>query len=107
MYGVWRIELAIEMTAAGELYHGQWSRPAAGDDQRRWSIVHTLHAGDVVAGAITLSGTAAAGGVPYLDKVEKLVRVVEDRLVSQDSSVSASETTSLSAVRLSVNSVMT
>ena len=61
------------MTAAGELYHGQWSRPAAGDDQRRWSIVHTLHAGNVVAGEITLSGTAAAGGVPYLDKVEKLV----------------------------------
>jgi UDP-GlcNAc:undecaprenyl-phosphate GlcNAc-1-phosphate transferase len=103
--GVSRIELAIEMTAAGEVYRGHWSLPTAAEDEPRWSIVHTLHAGDIVAGMITVSGNVDGCGSPYLDKVEKLVRVVEDRLVLED--VSSVETSSSLNVNLSVNSAMT
>ena len=69
--------------------------------------MHTLYAGDVVAGTISVSGNVDTSGSPYLDKVEKLVRVVEDRLVSDDASVSASKAAPLSSVSLSVNSEMT
>ena len=105
--GVWRIELAIDMTAAGEVYHGHWSLPKAAEDKPHWSIVHTLYAGDVVAGMISVSGNVDACGSPYLDKVEKLVRVVEDRLVSEDAPVSVPEPAPLPSVNLSVNSAMT
>ena len=105
--GVSRIELAIEMTAAGEVYRGHWSLPTAAGGEPRWSIVHTLYAGDIVAGMITVSGNVDACGSPYLDKVEKLVRVVEDRLVLDDAAVSSVETSSALNVNLSVNSAMT
>jgi UDP-GlcNAc:undecaprenyl-phosphate/decaprenyl-phosphate GlcNAc-1-phosphate transferase len=105
--GVWRIELAIEMTAAGEVYHGHWSLPTAADDEPHWSIVHTLYAGDALAGMISVSGNVDACGSPYLDKVEKLVRVVEDQLVPDNAPVSSSETLALSNVNLSVNSALT
>jgi UDP-GlcNAc:undecaprenyl-phosphate GlcNAc-1-phosphate transferase len=105
--GVWRIDLAIEMTAAGELYHGRWSLPTPAEDRPHWSVVHTLYAGGVVAGTISVSGNVDACGYPYLDKVEKLVRVIEGRLVSEELSVSASSPAALPGVNLSVNSVMT
>jgi len=105
--GVWRIDLAIDMTAAGEAYHGHWSLPAAAEDEPHWSIVHTLYAGDVVAGMISVAGNVDACGSPYLDKVEKLVRVLEGRLVSGDASVPPSEARSLSNVNLPVNSALT
>jgi UDP-GlcNAc:undecaprenyl-phosphate/decaprenyl-phosphate GlcNAc-1-phosphate transferase len=105
--GVWRIELAIEMTAAGEVYHGHWSLPTATEGEPHWSIVHTLYAGDVEAGMISVSGNVDACGSPYLDKVEKLVRVVEDRLVPEDAPLSSAETPTLSNVNLSVNSALT
>jgi hypothetical protein len=56
---------------------------------------------------ISVSGNVDACGSPYLDKVEKLVRVVEDRLVPEDAPLSSSETSSLSNVNLSVNSALT
>ena len=56
---------------------------------------------------ISVSGNVDACGSPYLDKVERLVRVVEDRLVPEDAPVSSSETSSLSDVNLSVNSALT
>ncbi len=105
--GVWRIDLAIDMTAAGEAYHGHWSLPAAAEDEPHLSIVHTLYAGDVVAGMISVAGNVDACGSPYLDKVEKLVRVLEGRLVSDDASVPPSEARSLSNVNLPVNSALT
>jgi UDP-GlcNAc:undecaprenyl-phosphate/decaprenyl-phosphate GlcNAc-1-phosphate transferase len=105
--GVWRIELAIDMTKAGEAYHGHWSLPAASEDEPSWSIVQTLRAGHVVAGTISVSGGVDACGSPYLDKVEKLLRVVEHGLLSEDAYVSPSETPSLANVNLSVTSAMT
>jgi UDP-GlcNAc:undecaprenyl-phosphate GlcNAc-1-phosphate transferase len=105
--GVWRIELAIEMAAAGELYHGRWVLPTAAEDKPHWSIVHTLYAGDIVAGTISVSGNVDRCGPSYLDKVERLVRVVEHRLVSDDAPLASSETSPLSKVNLSVNSALT
>jgi UDP-GlcNAc:undecaprenyl-phosphate GlcNAc-1-phosphate transferase len=106
--GVWRIDLAIDMTAAGEVYHGHWSLPAAAENEPHWSVVHTLYAGNVVAGMISVSGKKVdAFGSPYLDKVEKLVRVVEDRLVDNADPLSPSDSSTLSSLNLSVNSAMT
>lgn len=104
---VWRIELAIDMTAAGEVYYGHWSLPTAAQGEPHWSIVHVLYADDVVAGMISVAGKVNACGSPYLDKVEKLVRVVEDRLVPDNAALSPSENPSLSNVNLAVNSALT
>ena len=79
--GIRSIELAIDMTASGEAYHGHYRLPKGDDDEPHWSIVHTLYAGGMVAGMISVSGNVDACGYPYLHKVETLVRVVEDRLV--------------------------
>jgi UDP-GlcNAc:undecaprenyl-phosphate GlcNAc-1-phosphate transferase len=105
--GVWRIELAIDMNAAGEVYYGHWSLPAATEDQPHWSVVHTLYAGGVVAGMISVAGKVNGSGSLYLHKVEKLVRVVEDRLVPGNASHLPSESPSLSSVNLSVTSALT
>ncbi len=72
--GVRRIELAIELAAAGELYHACWSSNGASQDEPHWSIVHTLYTGDLVAGTISASGFVNECGGAYLDKVERLVR---------------------------------
>jgi hypothetical protein len=101
--GVYRIDLAIEMPAAGELYHGRWSLLARAEDHPHWSIVHTLHAGDDLAGTISVSGNVDICGYPYLDRVERLVRVVEDRLVASDASAPANAPTPLPSVNLAVN----
>ncbi|MGO9469986.1 MAG: MraY family glycosyltransferase [Isosphaeraceae bacterium] len=107
--GVWRIDLTIDMTTTGEAYHGHWSTTAASEQEPHWSIVHTLHAGSTVAGTISMAGKVDAGGSHYLDKVEKLVRVVERRLVPDfdQATVSDSDSPSLAGVNLSINSVMT
>lgn len=78
--GVRRIELAIDMTAAGEAYHGLWSLPTATDDGPGWSVVHTLHAVGVPAGILRLAGGVDACRSRYLDKVEELVRMLEGHL---------------------------
>jgi UDP-GlcNAc:undecaprenyl-phosphate GlcNAc-1-phosphate transferase len=108
--GVWRIDLAIDMVAAGEVYHGYWTSPAATLDEPRWSIVHTIHAGDSVAGMIRVSGGVDCRGTPYLDKVENLVHVVESRLLSDAHpapAAPAAAARSFSNVDLSVNSALT
>lgn len=80
--GVWRIELAIDMTAAGEVYLGLWSLPTASEDGPNWSVVHTLYAGGVPAGILRVAGSVDAYRSRYLDKVEELVRVLEGQLES-------------------------
>jgi UDP-GlcNAc:undecaprenyl-phosphate/decaprenyl-phosphate GlcNAc-1-phosphate transferase len=105
--GVSRIELAIELPAAGELYHGRWSLPKTAAVEPHWSIVHTLYAGDIMAGTISVSGNVDRCSASYLDKVERLVRAVEDRLVSEDVPLSSSTTSALANVNLSVNSALT
>jgi UDP-GlcNAc:undecaprenyl-phosphate/decaprenyl-phosphate GlcNAc-1-phosphate transferase len=99
--GVWRIELAIDLAATGEVYHGHWTLPIA-EDEPHWSIVHNLKAGNTVAGTISMAGNVEACGSPYLDKVEKLVRVVESRLVSAPETVldPANESSTPSGTRL-------
>jgi UDP-GlcNAc:undecaprenyl-phosphate/decaprenyl-phosphate GlcNAc-1-phosphate transferase len=78
--GVRRVELSIDMTAAGEAFHGLWSSPKAGEDGPSWSVVHTLHAGGVPAGVLRVSGSVGARRSRYLDEVEGLVRVLEGHL---------------------------
>ena len=80
--GVWRVELAIDMTAAGEVYHGLWILPAASGDEQSWSVVHTLYAGGVPAGVLHVAGSIDASQSRYLAKVEELVRMLEDQLGS-------------------------
>ncbi len=101
---VWRMELAIDIAAAGEVYHGFWSLPTSAMHGPNWSIVHTLHAAGVPAGVLRVAGGVDGCGSPYLDKVEKLVRLLEAQLVSADAPVSAAAAQSLSNVNLSVNS---
>jgi hypothetical protein len=104
--GVWRVELAIDMTASGEVYHGHWSLPAAAEAEPDWSVIHNLCAGEMVVGMIRVSGTVDACGSAYLDKVEKLVRVVERHLVSEHAPLLRSESSPLYNVNLSVNSAV-
>ena len=101
--GVYRIEQAIDMTASGEVYHGHYTLPTAQNGKPHWSIVHTLYVGDLVAGMISVSGNVNACGSPYLHKVEKLVRMVESRLVAEDAPVIVPEPAPFPIVNLSVN----
>ncbi|MBV8313821.1 MAG: undecaprenyl/decaprenyl-phosphate alpha-N-acetylglucosaminyl 1-phosphate transferase [Planctomycetaceae bacterium] len=78
--GVWRVELAIDMPAAGETYHGLWSLPAASEDEPNWSVVHTLSVGGVPAGILRIAGNVEACRSRYLDRVGELVQVLEGRL---------------------------
>lgn len=80
--GVWRIELAIDMTAAGEVYLGLWSLPTASEDGPNWSVVHTLYAGGVPAGILRVAGSVDASQSHDLAKVEELVRMLEGQLES-------------------------
>ena len=80
--GVWRIELAIDMAAAGEVYHGLWILPAASGDDQSWSVVHNLYAGGVPAGVLHVAGSIDASRSHHLAKVEELVRMLEDQLGS-------------------------
>jgi UDP-GlcNAc:undecaprenyl-phosphate GlcNAc-1-phosphate transferase len=80
--GVERIELAIDMTAAGESYHGLWSLPTPSGEGPHWSVVHTLHAGGVPAGILRVAGSVGLYRSRYFDTVEKLVRVLEGELES-------------------------
>ncbi len=104
---VWRLELSIDMAAAGEVYYGHWSLPMAIEDEPHWSVVHVLHAGGKSAGMISVAGTVNASGSPYLDKVEKLVRVVEDRLLPENARLSPPGAAPLSNVNLTVTSALT
>ncbi len=80
--GVWRIELAIDMAAAGEVYHGLWILPTASGDDQSWSVVHNLYAGGVPAGVLHVAGSIDASQSHHLAKVEELVRMLEDQLGS-------------------------
>lgn len=101
--GVWRIELAIDMTAAGEVYQGHWSSPTAAMDRPHWSVVHSLYAGKVQAGVIRVFGTVDACGSPYLNRVERLVRLVECCLVSDSHPLSAAAPSSPPHMTVPVN----
>jgi UDP-GlcNAc:undecaprenyl-phosphate GlcNAc-1-phosphate transferase len=105
--GVWRIELAIDMASTGEVYHGHWSLPVHALDEPHWSIVHNVYSGEVRAGTISVAGNADASGLPYLDKVERLVRVVKARLVFDEARVPAAEAKPLSNANLTVESAVT
>ena len=105
--GVWRIELAIDMTAAGEVYHGLWSLPTASEDVPNWSVVHTLHAGGVPAGVLRVAGSVDACQSRYLDKVQELVRVLEGQLESDDLPPTHSAVPSPSCENLSFTAPLT
>jgi len=100
--GVWRIELAIDMTAADEVYLGLWSLPTASGDGPNWSVVHTLYAGGVPAGVLRVAGGVDARRSRYLDKVEELVRVLEGQLESDVPPPSPSAVASPPCVNMSV-----
>jgi hypothetical protein len=78
--GVWRVELAIDLPAAGEVYHGLWTLPTSGGDGPSWSVAHTLHTGGVPAGILRVAGDIDECRSHYLMKVEGLVRILEDHL---------------------------
>jgi UDP-GlcNAc:undecaprenyl-phosphate GlcNAc-1-phosphate transferase len=104
--GVWRIELAIDMTAAGEAYHGLWTLPTAPEDGPNWSVVHSLYAGGVPAGTLRVSGSVDACQPRYLDKVEELVRVLEGQLASYVPPPSLSAIPSQSHVNMPITAPM-
>jgi UDP-GlcNAc:undecaprenyl-phosphate/decaprenyl-phosphate GlcNAc-1-phosphate transferase len=77
---VQRVELSIDMAAAGEVYHGLWCAAMESEEGPNWSVVHTLHARGVPAGILRVAGSAEARQTRYLDQVEQLVRVLEGHL---------------------------
>ena len=105
--GVWRVELAIDMAAAGEVYHGLWILPAASGDDQSWSVVHTLYAGGVPAGVLHVAGIIDASRSAYLAKVEELVRMLEGQLRSDVPPPSSSVVPSPSCVPMSVTAPLT
>jgi UDP-GlcNAc:undecaprenyl-phosphate GlcNAc-1-phosphate transferase len=105
--GVWRIELAIDMASTGEVYHGHWSLPVHSNEEPHWSIVHNLYAGEVRAGTISIAGNSDATGLPYLDKVERLVRVVKARLIFDGAHVPSPGAGPLATANLKVESAVT
>ncbi|WP_435022578.1 MraY family glycosyltransferase (plasmid) [Tundrisphaera sp. TA3] len=76
------IELTIDIPAAGETYHGQWSLLGARGGEPGWSIVHSLCVGDAEAGTLRIAGGIASGGARSLDILEGLLGIVEDHLRS-------------------------
>jgi hypothetical protein len=100
--GVRRIELAINLPAAGEVYHGHWSLPSASGDAPAWSVVHTLHAGGVPAGILRVAGSVDGSRPRHLHKVEELVLALEGRLGSDLPSPAPSAVASPSYVNLPV-----
>ena len=104
--GVLRIELAIDMTAAGESYRGHWSRPADSAAGPRWSIAHTLYSGGTAAGRIHVSGSVDPSEMHYFEKVERLVRDVERRLAPANIPYSSAPIPALSALSFSGNSAL-
>jgi UDP-GlcNAc:undecaprenyl-phosphate/decaprenyl-phosphate GlcNAc-1-phosphate transferase len=75
-----RIELDIDLPSAGETYHGIWNVPAGSESQSNWSIVHSLEIGTLHAGTLRITGDVDASRDQYLDKVEKIVRDLQERL---------------------------
>ena len=77
-----RIELAIDMPAAGETYHGFWSGvvPVSTGPVAEWSIVHAIQVRGSHAGELRVSGRVDVASTRYLDKVEELVRILEGHL---------------------------
>ena len=75
-----RIELAIDIPAEGETYHGLWSVPTASAGLPSWSVVHSVHVGNLHAGTLRVAGCIDASRGRYLDKVEELVRILEGHL---------------------------
>jgi UDP-GlcNAc:undecaprenyl-phosphate/decaprenyl-phosphate GlcNAc-1-phosphate transferase len=80
--GVWRVELEIDMTSAGEAYHALWRSPTASGGGTIWSVVHTLRAGGAPVGTLRVAGIAHTIRSCTLDKVEELVRMLEVQLES-------------------------
>jgi hypothetical protein len=77
---VQRVELTIEMTAAGEAFLAHWSSPAAPEEGTSWLVVHTLHSRGIPLGVLRLAGTAEGGCHGYLDHVQELVQLLEGHL---------------------------
>jgi UDP-GlcNAc:undecaprenyl-phosphate GlcNAc-1-phosphate transferase len=77
---VQRVELSIEMTAAGEAFLAHWSAPDVPEEETSWLVVHTLHTRGVPMGVLRLAGTADGGCCRYLDHVQELVQLLESRL---------------------------
>jgi UDP-GlcNAc:undecaprenyl-phosphate GlcNAc-1-phosphate transferase len=75
-----RIELTIDMTAAGEAFLGQWSSSEAPDEETSWLLVHTLHSRGIPMGTLRLAGNAEGGHSHYLNHVQDLVQMAEGHL---------------------------
>jgi UDP-GlcNAc:undecaprenyl-phosphate/decaprenyl-phosphate GlcNAc-1-phosphate transferase len=80
-----QIEMAIDMPAAGETYHGLWSLSTAAEVVPHWSVVHSIHVRGVHAGELRVSGSIDTSRARYLDKVEELVRILEGHLEADES----------------------
>lgn len=79
-----RIEMAIDMPAIGETYHGLWSLATAAEATPHWSIIHSIQVRGIHAGELRVSGAVVDSRVQYLDKVEGLVRILEGHLEADD-----------------------
>lgn len=79
-----RIEMAIDMPAAGETYHGLWSLSSAAEVSPHWSVVHSIQVRGIHAGELRVSGAVTESRARYLDKVEELVRILEGHLEAND-----------------------
>ena len=91
-----RIELAIDMPAVGETYHGVWSLTSGSHGLPNWSVVHSIYVGGVYAGELRAAGGVEVSRGRYLDKVEEIVRILEGHL-EEDAADSASLTSEVSA----------
>jgi UDP-GlcNAc:undecaprenyl-phosphate GlcNAc-1-phosphate transferase len=78
--GARRVELVIDMTAAGEVYYGLWSSPTGWRAGSRWTALQTLYAGDAPSALLRVAGRGDASRSRYLDQREGLVRMLEGHL---------------------------
>jgi UDP-GlcNAc:undecaprenyl-phosphate GlcNAc-1-phosphate transferase len=79
-----RIEMAIDMPAAGETYHGHWALSNESEPLPHWSVVHSIRFRGGHAGELRVSGGIDQSRDRYLDKVEELVRILETHLEADD-----------------------
>jgi UDP-GlcNAc:undecaprenyl-phosphate/decaprenyl-phosphate GlcNAc-1-phosphate transferase len=105
--GVWRVELAIDLPAAGEVYHGLWTLPTSTGDGPSWSVAHTLHARGAPAGILRVAGDVDECRPHYLDKVEGLVRILEGHLESAVPPAHSPEVRSLASENIPATASMT
>ena len=81
--GFHQVELAIDMPAAGETYHGLWNIRKDFEGRPNWSIAHAFQVAGTQAGVVRVAGCAEASRSRYLEKVEGLIQDLELRLEAE------------------------